>query len=98
MLPYMLNILPPITSLDLASAASRQNMINLETWLQQKMKAQSDIFISACLDYLSQKIIIKAYSIQQEVNGSKPILPSAKELDIILKALANRYGHIEKYV
>ncbi|ORE00891.1 hypothetical protein BCV72DRAFT_266112 [Rhizopus microsporus var. microsporus] len=89
MLPYMLNILPPIISLDLASAASRQNMINLETWLPQKMKAQSDIFIPACLDYLSQKIIIKAYSIQQEVNGSKPVLPSAKELEIILKTLAN---------
>ncbi|ORE13818.1 hypothetical protein BCV71DRAFT_188499 [Rhizopus microsporus] len=88
MLPYMLNILPPIISLDLASAASRQNMINLETWLQQKMKAQSDIFIPACLDYLSQKIIIKAYSIQQEVNGNKSVLPSAKELDIILTALA----------
>ncbi|CEG74711.1 hypothetical protein RMATCC62417_09878 [Rhizopus microsporus] len=89
MLPYVLNILPPIISLDLASAASHQNMINLETWLPQKMKAQSDIFIPACLDYLSQKIIIKAYSIQQEVNESKPVLPSAKELDIILKTLAN---------
>ncbi|CEP14955.1 hypothetical protein [Parasitella parasitica] len=61
-LPNILDSLPPYLALDLASLADCQKLMNLESWLQEKLQnpEQKEVFANQCLLYLSQKVSVEA--------------------------------------
>ncbi|KAF9207336.1 hypothetical protein BGZ49_000688 [Haplosporangium sp. Z 27] len=61
-----------VFAIDLAVLASSRNLLALDKWLQNRIAAGQDIFVRACLDYLSERI----------VNDSRQNAPANKELPI----------------
>ncbi|KAI8394298.1 CCR4-Not complex component, Not1-domain-containing protein [Radiomyces spectabilis] len=54
-LPTMLDVSASLFNIDLAALASRYEYLNLGKWLKEKIQAQQDAFIYACLTFLHQK-------------------------------------------
>jgi CCR4-NOT transcription complex subunit 1 len=78
-------------ALDLASLAAYQKIIDLETWLLNRIKEQKDSFVNQCLDYLSQKVSLEA--VRQEGSPSSDNLPiplSLEAMSTFLKVLSER--------
>ncbi|KAG0365781.1 CCR4-Not complex component, Not1-domain-containing protein [Gamsiella multidivaricata] len=61
-----------VFAIDLAVLASSRNLLALDKWLQNRIQAGQDIFVRACLDYLSERI----------VNDSRQNAPANKELPV----------------
>ncbi|ORZ06742.1 CCR4-Not complex component, Not1-domain-containing protein [Lobosporangium transversale] len=59
-------------AIDLAVLASSRNLLALDKWLQNRIAAGQDIFVRACLDYLSERI----------VNDARQSTPANKELPV----------------
>lgn len=78
-------------ALDLASLAAYQKIINLETWLQSRIKEQKDSFVSQCLDYLSQKISLEAAREDGASSADNlPIPLSLEAMSVFLQVLSQR--------
>lgn len=52
--------------------ASGRNLLVLDNWLQNRIVAGQDIFVRACLDYLTERI----------VNDARQSTPASKELTV----------------
>ncbi|KAI1315509.1 hypothetical protein EDD11_000690 [Mortierella claussenii] len=61
-----------VFAIDLAVLASSRNLLALDKWLQNRIAAGQDIFVRACLDYLSERI----------VNDARQNTPTNKELPV----------------
>ncbi|KAI9310521.1 CCR4-Not complex component, Not1-domain-containing protein [Dichotomocladium elegans] len=86
-LPVILNIQPFFFSIDLAALASRREFLNLEKWLQEKIAEHKDVFIRACLEFLSQKIAAEVS--RQESKAAPQTVPlSVEVIGIFLKTLS----------
>ncbi|OUM58681.1 hypothetical protein PIROE2DRAFT_47750 [Piromyces sp. E2] len=48
-------------AIDLASLASRRDYLNLDKWLQDHIKSDGEPFLTACLEFLDEKITQKLY-------------------------------------
>lgn len=77
--------------MDLASLADYQKLMNLESWLKEKLKdpEQKEVFANQCLLYLNQKVSIEA----QRQDGSQHHLPiplSLEAMSTFLKVLSER--------
>ncbi|KAI8604517.1 CCR4-Not complex component, Not1-domain-containing protein [Dissophora ornata] len=59
-----------VFAIDLAVLAHSRNMLALDIWLQNRIVAGQDIFVRACLDYLSERL----------VNDARQNAPANKEL------------------
>jgi CCR4-NOT transcription complex subunit 1 len=52
----MLNIKHFIFAIDLASLASRREYLNLEKWLQDKIREHGEDFVTATVEFLCNKV------------------------------------------
>lgn len=59
-------------AIDLAVLASSKNSLILDKWLQNRIAAGQDVFVRACLDYLSERI----------GNDARQSTPANKELPL----------------
>jgi len=50
-----------VFAIDLAVLASSRNLLALDKWLQNRIAAGQDIFVRACLDYLSERAVGNAH-------------------------------------
>ncbi len=48
-------------AIDLASLASRRDYLNLDKWLQDHIKSDGEPFLTACLEFLDEKVTQKLY-------------------------------------
>ncbi|KAL7323175.1 CCR4-NOT core subunit cdc39, variant 5 [Mucor circinelloides] len=89
-LPQILDSLPPYLALDLASLADYQKLMNLESWLQEKMKdpEQKEVFANQCLLYLNQKVAIEAQR-QEDSQQYLPIPLSLEAMSTFLRVLSD---------
>ncbi|KAJ3103919.1 hypothetical protein HDU97_009731 [Phlyctochytrium planicorne] len=55
-LPQFLEAKPFSFAIDLAALASRRDYLNLEKWLQDRIRLDGNAFVRACLDFLSDKV------------------------------------------
>ncbi|KAI9468493.1 MAG: CCR4-Not complex component, Not1-domain-containing protein [Benjaminiella poitrasii] len=87
-IPALLDSLPPFLALDLAYLSDNQKLMNLESWLQEKLKNQQqmDVFARQCLDYLNQKISVESQ--RQEGNLNLPIPISVEAMSAFFKTLS----------
>ncbi|KAG0358226.1 hypothetical protein BG005_002580 [Podila minutissima] len=57
-------------AIDLATLASSRNLLALDKWLQSRIATGQDIFVRACLDFLSERIVNNS---RQEVGSHKDL-------------------------
>lgn len=80
---------PFFFAIDLAALASRREFLNLEKWLQDKIVEHKDVFVRACLEFLSQKVAAEVS--RQETNSPPTTVPLSPEvISIFLKVLSER--------
>ncbi|ORY87999.1 CCR4-Not complex component, Not1-domain-containing protein [Protomyces lactucae-debilis] len=90
LLDQLLNLQPYSFSLDLASLASRRDLLDIDKWLDHQLSAGQDAFIASCLRFLSTKA--EAENMLQQSEGSAlPVTVSLKveTVAVFLKALMN---------
>ncbi len=78
-------------TIDLASLASRREYLNLEKWLQDRIRSEGESFIAACLDFLNEKVI-KASSARQDGSTIAPL--SLDVTSIFLRILHSNGGNL----
>ncbi|KAI7898110.1 CCR4-Not complex component, Not1-domain-containing protein [Cokeromyces recurvatus] len=88
LLPVVLDSFPLFLTLDLVYLADYQKLMNLESWLQEKLKnqQQKDIFAKQCLDYLNHKISVEKQ--RQDSSKNLPIALSVEAISVFLKTLS----------
>jgi len=72
-------------AIDLATLASSRNLLALDKWLQSRIATGQDIFVRACLDYLSERIVNNS----RQDGGSHKDLP-VDTIAIFLQVLLSR--------
>lgn len=82
----LLEIRPFVFAIDLASLASRREYLNLEKWLQDNIFKHGDVFVRACIDFLSIKIMAESSDIGQQ---TQTIPLSIPVVAIFLRVLLN---------
>ncbi|KAJ3184471.1 hypothetical protein HDU85_001776 [Gaertneriomyces sp. JEL0708] len=83
-LPQILETKPFPFAIDLAALASRRDYLNLEKWLQDHIRDEGMPFITACLEFLEEKI--SSRGVRHEVTKrSVPLSPDA--VGIFLRVL-----------
>ncbi|KAF9928610.1 hypothetical protein BGZ65_006171, partial [Modicella reniformis] len=70
-------------AIDLAMLASSRNLFALDKWLQNRIAAGQDIFVRACLDYLSERILNDAHQ-TTPANKELPVETIAIFLQVLL--------------
>lgn len=69
-------------SIPLGLFASKRELINLKTWLKERIDTSNEAFIEALIDYISTNIVLPASTVSQEAMGGG--IPQSK-LDQILE-------------
>lgn len=79
-------------ALDLVVLSSVQNLLNLETWLKEKLEQQgNELFANQCLDYLGQKVALEASRQQEGPLDNHLSIPLPLEtMSIFLRVLSER--------
>ncbi|KAG0302024.1 hypothetical protein BGZ98_007861, partial [Dissophora globulifera] len=70
-----------VFAIDLAVLAAGRNLLALDKWLLNRIAAGQDIFVRACLDYLSERLVNDA---RQNVNRELPVETIAIFLQVLL--------------
>lgn len=90
-MPAILDLQPFLFTIDLAALAARREYLNLEKWLQDKIKENGDVFCKACLAFLGSKI--RAELTRQETQSAPITVPLSMDVvNVFIKVLAERYG------
>lgn len=71
--------------IDLAALASRREYLNLEKWLQDSIASDKDMFVMACLEFLSQKVVAAIARQDGDTPLSVPV--SIDAISIFLRVL-----------
>ncbi|KAJ3129357.1 CCR4-NOT transcription complex subunit 1, partial [Irineochytrium annulatum] len=86
-LSQILEAKPYAFSIDLAALASRRDYLNLELWLQERIRADGNTFMRSCLDFLTDRV----QSQRNRQDGAPQTVPlSADVIAIFLRNLLNR--------
>ncbi|RCH97685.1 hypothetical protein CU097_012135 [Rhizopus azygosporus] len=86
-LPAILDLQPFLFTIDLAALAARREYLNLEKWLQDKIKENGDVFCKACLAFLGSKI--RAELTRQETQSAPITVPLSMDVvNVFIKVLA----------
>jgi CCR4-NOT transcription complex subunit 1 len=73
----------------LAALATRREYLNLEKWLQGKLKESGEVFSKACLAFLGSKI--RAELTRQESQFTPVTVPLSIDIvNVFIKVLAER--------
>ncbi|KAJ1537025.1 hypothetical protein HK096_005081 [Nowakowskiella sp. JEL0078] len=78
-LTQILESKPYSFSIDLAALASRRDYLNLEKWLQDHIRVEGDIFVKACLDFLSEKTSAQISRLDASLHQSVPLSTNVAE-------------------
>lgn len=81
-------------ALDLVYLADHLKLLNLESWLKERLNnpQQKEVFTSACLDYINQKITIES-QLAAAANMDLPISLPPDALNTFFKVLSERFVH-----
>ncbi|KAJ3332113.1 hypothetical protein HDU76_001257 [Blyttiomyces sp. JEL0837] len=71
-LSQILEAKPFSFAIDLAALASRRDYLNLEKWLQDRIRVGGNSFIKSCLDFLNEKVASQA---MRESNSIPNVVP-----------------------
>lgn len=74
-------------SIDLAVLAASRNLFALDKWLQNRIAAAGEVFIAACLDFLSERI-----TNDPRQNGLPSKELPVETIAVFLQVLQGRYG------
>ncbi|KAG1050197.1 hypothetical protein G6F43_007509 [Rhizopus delemar] len=86
-LPAILELQPFLFTIDLAALATRREYLNLEKWLQGKLKESDEVFSKACLAFLGSKI--RAELTRQESQSTPVTVPLSTDImNVFIKVLA----------
>ena len=61
-------------AIDLASLASRRDYLNLDKWLQDHIKSDGELFLTACLEFLDEKVTQKLYPEEKNIYPQSVLL------------------------
>ncbi|KAJ3305272.1 hypothetical protein HDV03_001870 [Kappamyces sp. JEL0829] len=75
-------------TIDLASLASRREYLNLEKWLQDRIRAEGEPFIRACLEFLNEKVITASAGRPDSV----PVVPLPLDVTTTFLRILHSYG------
>ncbi|KAJ1565991.1 hypothetical protein HK096_005111 [Nowakowskiella sp. JEL0078] len=93
-LTQILETKPYSFSIDLAALASRRDYLNLEKWLQDHIRVEGDIFVKACLDFLSEKTSAQISRLDASLHQSVPL--STNVADTFVKILQSNSTTMSK--
>lgn len=78
-------------ALDLVVLSAVQNLLNLETWLKEKLEQGNELFANQCLDYLGQKVSLEASRQEGSMSNHLSIPLPLETMSIFLRVLSERY-------
>ncbi|KAK4519925.1 uncharacterized protein ATC70_010169 [Mucor velutinosus] len=94
-LPTILDIQPFLFTIDLAALATRREYLNLEKWLQDKIKEHGVVFSQACLKFLSNKV--RAELARQESSSAPMTVPLSMDVvNVFIKTISDSLSMQEK--
>ena len=89
---------PFLFAIDLAALATRREYLNLEKWLQDKIKEHGQVFCQACIDFLGKKL--RAELARHKTNGGvQTTVPLSMDVvNVFVKVLteSENLGFVEK--
>lgn len=87
-IPVIFDSLPTFMALDLVVLSSVQNLLNLETWLKEKLEQGNELFANQCLDYLGQKVSLEASRQEGSLNNHLSIPLPLETMSVFLRVLS----------
>lgn len=75
--------------IDLAALASRRDYLNLEKWLQDRIRVDGNLFVKACVEFLRGKVALQLMR-QQDANAAQNVVPlSVNVVAVFIRILQN---------
>ncbi|CAO3623766.1 unnamed protein product [Mucor hiemalis] len=87
-IPAVFDSLPIFMALDLVVLSAVQNLLNLETWLKEKLEQGNELFANQCLDYLGQKVSLEASRQEGSMSNHLSIPLPLETISIFLRVLS----------
>ncbi|KNC97024.1 CCR4-NOT core subunit CDC39 [Spizellomyces punctatus DAOM BR117] len=88
-LSQILEIKPFSFAIDLAALASRRDYLNLEKWLQDHIRDEGEVFVTACLEFLNDKVT--SQSARMDASNPKRSVPLS--VDVVATFLRVLHAH-----
>ena len=93
-LPQILESKPYFFAMDLAALASRRDFLNLEKWLQDRIRVSGVEFVRSALQFLHEKILA-AFARSDKAQTMKPSVPLSAE---VISTIGRVLSANQKYV